>query len=106
MNSKHVQAVLQGYVDGELDLINSLEIEEHLRTCEDCSQKYKELTALHSAISNASLYVAAPAYLERKIRSSVRKANPTRPSWSVFQLRWEFWQWPRELANSLASSCR
>ena len=28
--------LLQGYFDGELDLIRTVEFEEHLKTCPDC----------------------------------------------------------------------
>jgi len=32
---------LHGYLDGELDLVRSLEIEEHLKTCPDCAQELR-----------------------------------------------------------------
>jgi anti-sigma factor RsiW len=32
------ELLLHGYFDGELDLIRSVEFEEHLRACPDCAR--------------------------------------------------------------------
>lgn len=76
MNCDRVQLLLNGYIDGELDLVNSLEIEEHLQGCASCSRRYQGLMALHTATSDAALVYSAPAGLEKRIHSSIRKANP------------------------------
>ncbi len=88
MNRDHVQHLLNGYIDGELDLVNSLEIEEHLQSCTTCSRQYQELMALHKIASDAALFYPAPAGLEKRIRLSVRKANPVPRSWRELNLRW------------------
>ena len=36
------ELLLQGCFDGELDLIPSVEFEEHVRTCPDCSQQFHD----------------------------------------------------------------
>jgi anti-sigma factor RsiW len=88
MNCDRIQLLLNGYVDGELDLLNSLEIEEHLQGCATCSQRYKELSALHTITSNSALYYPATVSLEKRIHASLRKANPSRRPWLDFQWRW------------------
>jgi anti-sigma factor RsiW len=55
-------------MDGELDLVRHVEIEEHLRTCDPCSQIHQAQLALRSALKSDDLYFRAPAGLERKIR--------------------------------------
>jgi anti-sigma factor RsiW len=88
MDCNRIQTLLDGYVDGELDLVNALEIEEHLGDCPGCAQRYAELMELLSAISTNRnvLYRPAPAALRKKIQASVRKmdrAERGRP-----RLRW------------------
>jgi anti-sigma factor RsiW len=86
MNCDRVQLLLNPYIDGELDLVSSLEIEEHLQECASCARRYQELLAVHTAASNTALSYAVPAGLEQRIRTSVRKANPAPPAWA--QLPW------------------
>ncbi len=38
MNCQESQKLLQAYFDGELDLANSLALEEHLHSCALCTQ--------------------------------------------------------------------
>ncbi len=91
MNRDHVLHLLNGYIDGELDLVNSLDIEEHLKTCASCSQQYQQLLALHQLTAEADLLYAAPAGLEKRVRATVRKANPppaALPAWLADAARW------------------
>ncbi len=90
MDCNHVQTLLHGYIDGELDLVNALEVEEHLKGCQACSQKYRELMALQTAVAgnSARLYHPAPPALGRQIMSSIRKKNPA----PKIRLRWQWWQ--------------
>jgi len=86
--SEHVQRLLHGYIDGELDIVKALEIEEHLQSCAECSQQYKELMVLKSVVSRTTLFNPAPKGLEKRIKSSVRKANQASQPWLSLQLRW------------------
>ena len=88
MDCNEVERLLAGYIDSELDLVTALEIENHLPGCADCSRQYAEVTSLRSLIGEASLYHPAPAGLQKRVRSSVRKANPAPPAWANFNLRW------------------
>src|SRR5512135_546521 len=86
MNCDRVRLLLNGYIDDELDLVSSLDIEEHLQSCAACSNHYRLLTSLHTATSNKSLYRRAPASLEKRIRASLGSPSPTSPAW--FSLPW------------------
>jgi len=46
--------LIHPYLDGELDLVRSLEIEAHLNDCQTCAQAYHELRSLHSAVSDTA----------------------------------------------------
>lgn len=75
MNCREIQTLIHGYVDGELDLMKSLEIEQHLQKCAECAQAHASLQAIRAAIKNSDLYSRTPPDLAKGVRSSVRKAN-------------------------------
>jgi anti-sigma factor RsiW len=66
-------ALLHAYFDGELDLVRSLEFEEHLKTCPACASDLGEQQALRQALRSPDLYEAAP----ESLRVRVRPAAPT-----------------------------
>ena len=63
--------LLHGYLDGELDLVRSLEIEEHLKICPDCAQELWNQQTLRKAFRSSNLYERAPAGLADRIRGSL-----------------------------------
>jgi anti-sigma factor RsiW len=68
--------LLHAYSDGELDLVRSLEIEEHLRTCPDCAQEIQNQKTLHTALHSASFYQHAPQSLrERIVAAAAQEAS-------------------------------
>ncbi len=74
MNCKDAQNLINGYVDGELDLVRNLEIEHHLQECALCSQGYKNHQVLRNGIKTGPFYFKAPVDLQRRIQLSLRKA--------------------------------
>ena len=50
MDCEETRILIHGYVDGELDLVRSLEIEQHLRDCAACSEANQGLQALRDAL--------------------------------------------------------
>jgi anti-sigma factor RsiW len=75
LNCPEIQTLLHGYVDGELDLLKSLEIEQHLQECSACAQAHTSLQAVRTAIQHSSLYFRTPPDLAKRIQSSVRRAS-------------------------------
>ncbi len=88
MSCQLTQEFIHAYVDGELDLARSLEVEQHMEQCEVCAIAYRNQTALRSAFKDSSLYYSAPARLEKRIRSSLR-----REAKSEVGHRWFGWGW-------------
>jgi anti-sigma factor RsiW len=96
VSCQEAQDLLHGYLDGELDLVRSLEIEHHLQACRSCARAYQHQQALRSAIRAGSLYFTPPVHLQRRVRAAVRRASPAagRPhGWT--------WRW-LSIAASLA----
>jgi anti-sigma factor RsiW len=79
VSCENTQKLMDGYLDGELDLVRNLEIEGHLKECPSCSQVYESQQALRAAIRTGAHYFKAPAELEKRIRSAVRKASKVAP---------------------------
>ena len=86
MNCEEAKKLIHAYVDRELDLVQSLELERHLTDCNSCSKEYAGLQALRSVVG--SVYQKPPAQLQNRIRSAIRKEvkSETRP-------RMLSWRW-------------
>ena len=85
MECERVRLLLHGYVDGELDLVTSLDLSEHLQHCDACSREHALLMNLHAAVSGSSLRLTAPEALRVKIHSSLRQAEPRSRPWLALQ---------------------
>jgi anti-sigma factor RsiW len=73
VSCQEAQTFLNGYLDGELDLVRNIEIEEHLHDCAGCSQAYKNHRTLRTSIRTGALYFEPPANLHGRIRSALGK---------------------------------
>src|SRR5713226_2931965 len=87
VSCQDTQNLIDGYLDGELDLVRSMEIEGHLRRCPACSQVYENHQALRSAIRVRAPYFKAPAGLHQRVRSTVRQASKAEPASRVLAWR-------------------
>jgi anti-sigma factor RsiW len=79
---------MHGYLDGELDLAGSLEVEQHMQDCQSCTRAYRGQTALRSAFRDRSLYYHAPAKVRKRIVSSLRQANKSEAPARSLPWRW------------------
>ena len=78
MNCHDVQNLIDGYLDGELDLVRNLEIEQHLQECSACMQLYKNRQTLQAAIRTGALYQQAPTHVQKRLQSALRQKNRPR----------------------------
>lgn len=82
MNCAEMLSWLDGYVDEELDLARSVEIERHLAVCADCAAQIQGLRKLRSAIAANAPYYAAPADLRKRVEGLMPRPN-RRPLWTM-----------------------
>jgi anti-sigma factor RsiW len=75
MNCKEIQGVLHGYLDGELDVVHHLAMEQHLRECPECTRAAEGHRSLAKAMTDGKLYFEAPKDLSRRVRTAVRHVN-------------------------------
>jgi anti-sigma factor RsiW len=65
------ERLLPAYFDGELDVVRSIEFEEHLKTCPQCAEDLSDLQAMRSSVQSANLYKRAPESLRSRIRAAL-----------------------------------
>ena len=90
MSCRDIQDLRQGYLDGELDLTGSLKVEQHLQDCQACAREHQNQKTLRTALSDSSLYFCAPAQLEKRLKSSLRKTIKAEPESRPSPWRWIF----------------
>ncbi len=76
MNCEQAELFIHALVDGELDAVNSREVEEHVAACPACAAKLEELRALRAAMARARLKEPAPAGLRSRIDEALPGAAP------------------------------
>jgi anti-sigma factor RsiW len=93
------QRFVPGYLDGELDLMRTIEMATHLRTCGGCARELEIQQALRAAVQSGSLTYATPEGLRERIQSSLRasiakEAPGIGSAWN----QWRFFQWAAAFA--------
>ena len=88
MDCTNTQTLLDTYLDGELDPVRNLEIEEHLHGCGRCSQSYSDRQLIRRGLKTESLYFKAPTDLQRRIQRSVRQAAKAEMPSRWWSLSW------------------
>ena len=88
MSCQETRELIHGYLDGEVDLVKSREIEEHLRDCHACTQTYKGIRSLRSAIGGSALRFEPPANFDRRLRSALNRENEPEPKRMILRWRW------------------
>jgi anti-sigma factor RsiW len=73
MNCSH--ELIEGYLDGELDLKLYAEVEQHLAECEACSDLLFRLRKQKDEIKSFAPYYAAPAQLRHSISTALRETQ-------------------------------
>jgi anti-sigma factor RsiW len=82
------------YMDGELDLVRTIEMEEHLKYCLSCAQDLENHQELRAALRRSLPAFTAPAALRERIMSSL--SAPIEPVFQERKMKWSslhFWQW-------------
>lgn len=75
MGCNEVQTVMHGYLDSELDLVRTIELERHLQECPHCQQAYRNQQALRGAIRTATLYHKTPDNLANRIHAALQQVE-------------------------------
>jgi anti-sigma factor RsiW len=91
--ANHAQRnLLHAYIDDELDLVRSMELEDHLVECADCAHEVASYRALRETIAASDLKYAAPAGLRARIQGEL-KEDKERALPGSFPRRIFWWNW-------------
>ena len=88
MNCEETQRLVHAYIDAELDVVNSLEVEQHLRGCPACTRDYESYQTLRAVIRRSSLDFQAPVSLQKRVRLTLPKADRSPRKARLTPWRW------------------
>jgi anti-sigma factor RsiW len=88
LNCQVTQQLIHPYVDGELDLMNCVEIDQHLQECPACAQAYADLQALRTAIKDGAPYFHVPPNLQKRLQASLPEPTSSPGNMPVYPWRW------------------
>jgi len=105
--------LIHGLVDGELDAVNTLAIETHLKSCGDCRVERDRIQELRDLFGTAQLRERAPDPLRKRIEAMLDAAADVSPAVSkpavrrgiaaaIFSARWASGALTGALAASMA----
>jgi anti-sigma factor RsiW len=72
--------LLHAYLDDELDLLRSMELENHLAECADCSGQVESYRALRAGLGAHALRYSAPAQFRASLLEEIEKERLPEPS--------------------------
>jgi len=101
--ANHAQrTLLHAYLDEELDLVRSMELEDHLAECGDCANEIASYRALREGVQAADLrYQSSPEFRTRLLSELHREAQPRA---AIVHGRIAHWSWAAVAALLLLAS--
>jgi anti-sigma factor RsiW len=90
MSCRETQELLHGYVDGQLDLVRSLEMERHFRECPACARDFETLRGMRSAMSSSIPYFQPPAGLEQRLHARLRAESGAQQRVRGYAVPWRW----------------
>ena len=78
MNCTDAARLLHAHADGELELAESLAVEEHLEACAACRRAHAGVLALREAIARHAAAPRAPEALRRTLEGEISRREPGR----------------------------
>ena len=89
MDCKTASALLEAYLDNELDRDAAREVEKHLDECADCRDALTKLDEVRLALHDVSLRYVAPKELrERLFKESAVRTQIHRRNWLAIAASW------------------
>jgi anti-sigma factor RsiW len=89
VDCRQTQNLIDGYLDGELDLVRHLEIERHIADCPACREIFANRRALSGALRAHATYHAAPATMAARVRAALNQAaEPPPATFKPLSPRW------------------
>jgi anti-sigma factor RsiW len=84
----YFETYLTAYLDGELDLVTSMDVESHFEECPHCRKDFKDQQTLRKSFRTNLPYFNAPSKLRKNVLSSVRQEIKTAEKPDSVSWRW------------------
>lgn len=88
---RQIEKLISPYLDGELDYVDNILVEEHILKCQDCCDQLNLQKRFLSVLKSAPLREETPVDLQNKIIASLKKQKKSfcikRPSFTGYPLR-------------------
>jgi anti-sigma factor RsiW len=88
MDCEQAKILIDAYIDNELDVANSLEVERHIRDCKSCSAGYKNYLVIQSVFKDENMYFSPPPDLKKKITAKIKSSEKKQLSFKTNMFGW------------------
>ncbi|HLX42033.1 MAG TPA: anti-sigma factor [Bryobacteraceae bacterium] len=90
MSCKEIRVFMDGYLDRELDLVRSIDLERHLHDCSECAALHQARMAVRAAMGAGTLRYAAGERLKKNVRAALaeRDREERKAQRHGFQIPW------------------
>ena len=85
--------LLHAYLDDELDLVRSMELEDHLVECGDCAHEVASYRSLRERVVSGNVRYQAPADFRLRLLRKLEEQKAPRAEHVFFQRRLGWWSW-------------
>ena len=85
--------LLHAYLDDELDLVRSMELEDHLVECGDCAHEVASYRALRERVWTDNLRYQAPASFRLRLLKEIREQENSDKQKVSVRARLPWWSW-------------
>lgn len=88
MNCHETRHLVHAYLDGELDLMTALALEDHLERCASCALLHREQRALKNSLGLKAAFHRAPGALSQRVRRDLGRLGWLSgiPWWQTWRL--------------------
>ena len=93
MSSHAERNLLHAYLDDELDLVRSMDLEDHLAQCGDCAHEVASYRALRETVSAANLRYEVPAEFRSRLMAELKEVDRPQTVTVISPRRAPWWSW-------------
>ena len=88
MDCRDCARLVNAWLDGELDALTAMKFDGHLRECPGCARRTEALKSIGAVVRDSPLYAPAPAWLDKRVRTTLRRQAGVRTWWRGAPVRW------------------
>jgi anti-sigma factor RsiW len=103
MTCDEVRQLLHAYIDDELDIATSLQMEKHLPDCSACQKELNAAQAAKRAVAQPAIYYPAPSALRDRLKQAIRAEIGETETLPSVRLSIPWWKRPTAFSGLAAA---